>query len=111
MGACRRKNGERPAAGIARELREETGIVLPEFAFAPVRVCDDARIAAYRDGTVWRMVIVLFSAELENAPPLQCSRESTELRFFSPDELDLQQVVITHRDLVAAWIEQNRPAR
>ena len=107
----RLKNGERPAAGIARELREVTGIVLPECAFAQVRVCDDARIAAYRDGTVWRMVIVLFSAELENAPPLQCSRESTELRFFSPDELDLQQVVITHRDLVAAWIEQNRPAR
>ena len=107
----RLKNGERPAAGIARELREETGIVLPECAFAQVRVCDDARIAAYRDGTVWRMVIVLFSAELENAPPLRCSRESTELRFFSPDELDLEQVVITHRDLVAAWLEQTRLAR
>ena len=104
----RLKKGERYTAGIAREVREETGLVLAEHEFRQLRVCDDARIAAYRDGTVWRMVIVLFSAVLREEPSLQCSRESKELRFFRPAELDLEDVVVTHRDLVAAWIEENR---
>ena len=99
----RLRNGERYAAGIAREVREETGISLPEHAFRQLRVCDDARIAAYRDGTVWRMVIVLFAAELDQAPVLQCSHESTELRFFAPEELVPEDIVITHRDLIAQW--------
>ena len=91
-----------------RELREETGISLPEHAFHQIRICDDDRIASYRDGTVWRMIIVLFSAELGDEPAIRCSRESTELRFFAPDELNLDDIVITHRDLVAMWVKQNR---
>ena len=109
MVGGRLKKGERYTAGIAREVHEETGLVLAEHEFRQLRVCDDARIAAYRDGTVWRMVIVLFSAVLREEPSLQCSRESKELRFFRPAELDLEDVVVTHRDLVAAWIEENRP--
>lgn len=104
----RLRDGERYSAGIARELREETGISLPEHAFHQIRICDDDRIASYRDGTVWRMIIVLFSAELGDEPAIRCSRESTELRFFAPDELNLDDIVITHRDLVAMWVKQNR---
>ena len=104
----RLRDGERYSAGIARELREETGISLPEHAFHQIRICDDDRIASYRDGTVWRMIIVLFSAELAGEPAIRCSRESTELRFFAPDELNLDDIVITHRDLVAVWVKQNR---
>lgn len=104
----RLRDGERYSAGIAREVREETGISLPEHAFHQIRICDDDRIASYRDGTVWRMIIVLFSAELADEPAIRCSRESTELRFFAPDELNLDDIVITHRDLVAAWVKQNR---
>lgn len=103
----RLKNGERPAAGIARELHEETGIALPECAFAQVRVCDDARIAAYRDGTVWRMVIVLFRARLERLPELKPSAESLQLQFFTPEELSALNLVITHRDLILRWAEEN----
>lgn len=103
----RLRNGERYTAGIARELREETGIFLPERAFTQIRICDDERIAAYRDGTVWRMVIVLFSAAVAERPTLRCSNESVELRFFAPEELRLEDVVVTHRDLVAAWKNGN----
>lgn len=100
----RLKNGERYAQGIAREVREETGIFLPEKAFTQVRVYDDdERIAAYRDGTVWRMIIVLFRAELQTAPQLVKSRESGELRFFSPEELAQIEIVPTHSDLVEEW--------
>ena len=99
----RLKNGERYTQGIAREVREETGIFLPEHAFTQVRVCDDDRIAAYRDGTVWRMIIVLFRAKLEDEPVIKPSRESTELQFFSPEELKKLDIVVTHRDLVGQW--------
>ena len=66
-------------------------------------LCDDDSIAAYRDGTVWRMIIVLFRAELDHLPQLTKSRESGELRFFSPDELKTIEIVPTHRDLVREW--------
>lgn len=99
----RLRNGERYAQGIARELREETGIFLPETAFEQLRVVDDDRIASYRDGTVWRMIIVLFFASLDRMPALKPSRESGDLRFFSPQELKELNTVITHRDLVENW--------
>ncbi len=99
----RLKKGERYAQGIAREVLEETGLRLPESAFRQLRVVDDARIAAYQDGSVWRMVIVLFEAELAQEPVLHSSRESTEVRFFSRKELESLPIVVTHRDLVEAW--------
>ena len=99
----RLRNGERYAQGIARELREETGIFLPETAFEQVRVVDDDRIASYRDGTVWRMIIVLFRAKLDRLPDLKPSKESGELRFFSPEELQELDIVVTHSDLVKEW--------
>lgn len=99
------RSGERYAQGIAREVREETGIFLPESAFTQLRVCDDNRIAAYRDGTVWRMIIVLFRASLSAEPSLKASRESAALRFFTPEELDAIEIVRTHQDLVAEWKE------
>lgn len=99
----RLKNGERYAQGIARELREETGIFLPETAFEQLRVVDDDRIASYCDGTVWRMIIVLFRAKLDRLPDLKPSKESGELRFFSPEELKELEIVVTHRDLVESW--------
>ena len=99
----RLRSGERYAQGIARELREETGIFLPETAFEQVRVVDDDRIASYRDGTVWRMIIVLFRAKLDRLPDLKPSKESGELRFFSPEELQELDIVVTHSDLVKEW--------
>lgn len=103
----RLRRGESEAHGIARELFEETGLRLPEAAFTRVRVVDDAdRIASYQDGTVWRMVIVLFRAQLPQEPELHCSRESCTLRFFTPEELRTADLVPTHRDLIEAW----RPA-
>lgn len=103
----RLRRGESEVHGIARELFEETGLRLPEAAFTRVRVVDDAdRIASYQDGTVWRMVIVLFRAQLPQEPELHCSRESCTLRFFTPEELRTADLVPTHRDLIEAW----RPA-
>ena len=104
----RLRRGESEARGIARELFEETGLRLPEAAFTRVRVVDDAdRIASYQDGTVWRMVIVLFRARLERLPELKPSAESLQLQFFTPEELSALNLVITHRDLILRWAEEN----
>ena len=105
--AGKREPGEEPFVTARRELREETGIFLPESAFTHVCTTQDARIAAYRDGTVWRMVIVLFRARLERLPELKPSAESLQLQFFTPEELSALNLVITHRDLILRWAEEN----
>ena len=102
----RLKKGESYVSGIARELREETGLSLCQSAFRQVRVVDDQRIAAYEDGTVWRMVIVLFHAKLSQEPTLCLSKESGGLRFFSSEELKKIPLVPTHKDLILSWIPE-----
>ena len=52
------------------------------------------------------MIIVLFRTVLEKEPLLHSSRESAELRFFTPEELKTLPVVSTHRDLVEAWRQE-----
>ena len=99
----RLRKGEDYSVGISRELREETGIYLPSNAFCQVKVYDDNRIAAYQDGTVWRMIIVLFRASLSTEPKIRNSNESTCLRFFSREELQQIEIVNTHKDLVEYW--------
>ena len=64
---------------------------------------EPGRIAAYCDGSVWRMVIVVFELALEREPELKLSAESRELRFFTKEELKDIEVVITHSDIVEDW--------
>lgn len=103
----RLKNGERYTQGIAREVYEETGIRLPETAFHKLRIFDDNRIASYQDGTVWRMIIVLFRAKLQAEPCMRLSKESGALCFFNVEELKTISIVKTHRDLVLQWKPAN----
>lgn len=98
-GGVKGREPERRA--MARELWEETGLRLPEGAFEKLGVFDTpSRIASYRDGSVWRMVIVLYRIQLTREPILLRSSESKELRFFAPAELPNLEIVCTHRDLV-----------
>ena len=53
------------------------------------------------------MVIVLFRARLERLPELKPSAESLQLQFFTPEELSALNLVITHRDLILRWAEEN----
>ena len=76
---------------------------LVPFKDHPFRVVDDDRIAAYQDGTVWRMIIVLFHAVLAQEPKLKSSKESSSLRFFTREELKQIEIVQTHGDLVEQW--------
>lgn len=98
------KKTETELQAIAREVREELGLRIPAERFKKLAVYGEpGRIAAYRDGSIWRMVIVVFALELEKEPKLQISTESKDLKFFTKEELKDIAVVITHSDIVEDW--------
>ncbi len=95
------KKHETEVQAIAREIYEELGLRIPQEKFHKLGVYGEpGRIAAYQDGSIWRMVIVVFDLELETMPQMRISAESTDLRFFSKEELKNIDIVITHSDIV-----------
>lgn len=95
------KKYETEVQAMAREVHEELGLRIPKEQFRKLKVYGEpGRIAAYRDGSIWRMVIVVFGLELEEEPQMIISEESKDLRFFTKEELKNIEIVITHSDIV-----------
>ncbi len=106
-GGCKKTETGREA--IAREAYEELGVRIPKENFRKLAVYDNpGRIAAYRDGSIWRMVIVVYGYEFSEKPVLRISAESKDLRFFSREEIKDIEIAITHRDIVEDWFA-NKP--
>lgn len=98
------KKTESALQAMVRETYEELGLRIPKERFRKLAVYGEpGRVAAYRDGSVWRMVIVVFALELEQKPLLKVSAESRELRFFTKDEVGKLDIVVTHSDIVEDW--------
>ena len=98
-GGCKKTETGRDA--IAREVYEELGVRIPKADFEKIAVYDDpGRIAAYRDGSIWRMVIVVYGYTFREEPVLRISKESRELRFFTKEELKDITIAVTHEDIV-----------
>ena len=98
------KKQETELQAISREIHEELGLRVPRDQFQKLAVYGEpGRIAAYQDGSIWRMVIVVFGLELEEEPKMVISKESRELRFFSKEELRDIEIVVTHSDIVEDW--------
>ena len=98
------KKTETELQAITREIYEELGLRIPKEQFRKLAVYGEpGRIAAYRDGSVWRMVIVVFGLELAEMPDMTISAESKDLRFFSKEELAGIDIVVTHSDIVEDW--------
>ena len=101
-GGCKKWETGRDA--IAREIYEELGLRIPKDRFEKLAVYDNpGRIAAYRDGSIWRMVIVVYGLDFAQEPVMRISSESKELRFFSKEELKDIEIVVTHSDIVEDW--------
>ena len=97
-GGCKKWETGREA--IAREIYEELGIRIPKDAFCKLKVYDNpGRIAAFRDGSIWRMVIVMYGYEFSEEPNMRISAESKDLRFFTKEEIEDIEIAITHRDI------------
>ncbi len=98
------KKTESSLEGMVREIYEELGLRVPAEKLTKLRVYGEpGRIAAFRDGSVWRMVIVVYGLELDREPTLRISAESKELRFFTREELSSIQIPVTHQDIVEDW--------
>ena len=101
-GGC--KKCETGLDTIVRETYEELGLRIPRERFQKLAVYGNpGRVAAYRDGSIWRMVIVVYGLELTVEPKLRLSAESRELRFFSKEEIAGIDIPVTHADIVADW--------
>lgn len=98
------KRQETPLDAIAREIYEELGLRTRKDQFRKLGVYGEpGRIAAYQDGSIWRMVVVVFALELESEPEMILSAESRDMRFFSKEELQNIEIVVTHSDIVEDW--------
>lgn len=98
------KKTETALQAMIRETYEELGLRLPADHFQKLAVYGEpGRIAAYRDGSIWRMVIVVFGLDFPKMPAMRISSESKELRFFTKEELKNIEIVITHSDIVEDW--------
>ena len=98
------KKQETAEQAITREIYEELGLRIPKEKFRKLGVYGEpGRIAAYQDGSIWRMVIVVFALELEEAPKMVISEESRELRFFTKEEIKEIEIVVTHSDIIEDW--------
>lgn len=98
------KKTESTLDGMVREVYEELGLRIPKEKFRKLDVYGDpGRIAAFKDGSVWRMVIVVYGLEFDTEPIMCISAESKELRFFSREEIRDIQIAVTHEDIVEDW--------
>lgn len=101
-GGCKKTETGREA--IAREIHEELGLRIHKDKFVKLDVYDNpGRIAAYRDGSIWRMVIVVYGLDFAEEPVMRISAESKDLKFFSKDEIKEIEIAITHSDIVQDW--------
>ena len=98
------KRQETPLDAITREIHEELGLRVSKNSFRKLGVYGEpGRIAAYQDGSIWRMVVVVFALELEQEPDIVISAESQDMRFFSKEEIADIVIAITHSDIVEDW--------
>ena len=95
------KKQETPLQAIVREIWEELGLRIKPQQLRKLSVYGEpGRIAAFRDGSIWRMVIVVYGYDFPEEPTLRISSESKDLRFFSKEEIADLEIAVTHRDIV-----------
>lgn len=102
------KKWEEPIQAMTREIYEELGLRIAADRFQKLKVYGEpGRIAAYQDGSIWRMVIVVYALELQEEPRLRISAESRELRFFTQQEVRELDIPVTHSDIVEECFLKN----
>ena len=89
------KDHETELHAMQREVYEELGLWIHKDQFKKLAVYGEpGRIAAYCDGSVWRMVIVVYELNFDTEPKLRISAESRQLKFFTKEELKDIEIVI-----------------
>lgn len=95
------KNTETFRDCAIRKTIQETGIHLSHDELHDIKVFDDpSRIVSFLEGNIYRIVHYGFYAELEKIPATQFGKESIELSWVDPMELDQFELSVTHQDVL-----------
>jgi 8-oxo-dGTP diphosphatase len=81
---------EQPAQACAREVYEETGLVVRPLSVVAV---ETHPITTYPNGDVVQPIVTVFSCEVVGGRLEPLDGEALELAFFSPDELPDEGIV------------------
>ena len=96
------------AGSVVREVAEETGFTV-EITGLVGTYTDPKHVIAYDDGEVRRQFNICYSARIISGE-LAVSRESTEVRFVGPDELEALPMHPTQRLRLRHYLEhRDRP--
>jgi ADP-ribose pyrophosphatase YjhB (NUDIX family) len=93
--------------GIAREIREETGLEAVSIELFGV-FSDPSRIIAYPDGNVIRLLSVAFLVTVADGEP-RVSEESLELRFVDVGAIAGLDLSPAQRPVIDAYLAGRRP--
>jgi 8-oxo-dGTP pyrophosphatase MutT (NUDIX family) len=93
---------------LRQEVLEESGLTVSAHSLFGV-FSDPSMIAQYDldsgERVIARVVSLAFRVQVDDFGPLQVSEESTELRFFSHDELRTLDIIPTVRHVVDRYLE------
>jgi 8-oxo-dGTP pyrophosphatase MutT (NUDIX family) len=78
--------GERPAEGAAREVLEETGVVVEPTRIVGVYGGGPAFQATYRNGDEVAWVTIMFEARIVSGEPAPSDDETAEVRWAAADD-------------------------
>jgi ADP-ribose pyrophosphatase YjhB (NUDIX family) len=100
--------GESIAQTVTREVREETGLEVEPIYIVGV-YSDPGHVFAYDDGEVRQQFSVCFACRIM-AGQVQTSDESSEVRFFTPEEIDSLDMHESIRLRIRHYLEQRPQA-
>jgi ADP-ribose pyrophosphatase YjhB (NUDIX family) len=103
------KKDESLVEGLFREVNEETGLRIRQYALLGT-FSDPSRIVAFPDGNVKRIITIAYKVEAEPYEQLICSDESLELKFMDKSELDHIQVAETHLPIIEHYKKNSKLA-
>ena len=98
----RLEDDETVTDGLARELREETGLEVDDLTFIGV-FSDPQRLVGYADGSVWPVLSFAFVVTPKAGRP-RISDESLEFRIVSRDDLNDLTLTAAHRPIRDAYL-------
>lgn len=90
-----------------RQTIKETGIRLEHDDLQFMKIFDDpSRIVSFLDGNIYRMVQVSYYCRFDSIPETRMGKGSMDLRWVPVSELDDYDMIVTHKEILQHFLEQ-----